>query len=319
MQVEVRLLHMGSDRCVVAVRGLEGAQLLGEALGQAADAETAEDRALARLQQRLRQHSADLAGSNTAAPPAVAAQARPPRNQPRPLAAGASEPGSGREQVDPGTQGSLLIPAPAPAPPAAPTANGSGTRAQEAPAPPPPAPAQTGMGSLAPGPGLEAAAAHPAGPANPLELEPPLPLEQANEPTPDPEDWSQELSQLDLALQRLGWGREQEGVYLQRAFGHPSRSRLTTYADLLAYLRALEGLEHPVDPALAAVPLRRRDLLRQCDELLQQLGWDGERGRRQLEQQLGVSSRQQLNDQQLLAFNMHLEEELLALPAAGEA
>jgi len=319
MQVEVRLLHMGPDRCVVAVRALEGTQLLGEALGQAADAETAEDRALARLQQRLRQRSDGLPASNAAARPAVAAQARPPRSQPRPLAVGVSEPGTGREQLEPGTQGSLLIPATAPAPPARPTTNGSGAPALEGPAPPPPVPAEAETESLAPSPGLEAAAAHPLAPVNRLEPEPPLPLEQANEPTPDPEDWSQELSQLDLALQRLGWGREQEGVYLQRAFGHPSRSRLTTYADLLAYLRALEGLEHPVDPALAAVPLRRRDLLRQCDELLQQLGWDGERGRRQLEQQLGVSSRQQLNDQQLLAFNMHLEEELLALPAAGEA
>ncbi len=124
----------------------------------------------------------------------------------------------------------------------------------------------------------------------------------------DPEDWSQELVQLDLQLQRLGWGREQEGIYLQRAFGHPSRSRLTRWADLTAFLRALEGLTPPVDPSTAPVPLQRRDLLATGDGLLERLGWDSATARRFLSQELGASSRQQLDDAQLLQFNMLLEE-----------
>ena len=124
----------------------------------------------------------------------------------------------------------------------------------------------------------------------------------------DPEDWSQELVQLDLQLQRLGWGREQEGIYLQRAFGHPSRSRLTRWADLTAFLRALEALSPPVDPSSAPVPLQRRDLLTTGDGLLERLGWDAATARRFLSQELGASSRQQLDDAQLLQFNMLLEE-----------
>jgi hypothetical protein len=131
------------------------------------------------------------------------------------------------------------------------------------------------------------------------------------EPPVDPEDWSAELVQLDLQLQRLGWSREQEAIYLQRAFGHPSRNRLTTYADLLAYLRAVEGFAPQMDPATAAVPLRRGDLLRQCDQLLEGLGWGAEQGRAFLQDQLGAGSRRQLGDQQLLQFNMLLEEQLL--------
>jgi hypothetical protein len=124
----------------------------------------------------------------------------------------------------------------------------------------------------------------------------------------DPEDWSQELAQLDRELQRLGWGREQEGIYLQRAFGHPSRSRLTRWADLTAFLRALEELTPGEDPASAPIPLQRRDLLSQCDTLVERLGWDTITARRFLERHLEVSSRQQLSDAQLLQFNMLLEE-----------
>jgi hypothetical protein len=109
-------------------------------------------------------------------------------------------------------------------------------------------------------------------------------------------------------------------VFLQRAFGHPSRSRLTTYGDLMSYLRALEGLAAGADPASAAVPLRRRDLVRVGDELLASLGWSAEQGRRFLEDQLGQSSRQRLSDSELLRFNMLLEAELIELaPTAADA
>jgi hypothetical protein len=133
----------------------------------------------------------------------------------------------------------------------------------------------------------------------------------------DPQDWSSELAELDLQMRRLGWDREREGLYLQRSFGHPSRERITVYADLRAYLQAIALLEPGCDPATAALPLRRSELLVQCNQLLQQLGWDGSRGRRFLEQHLGVSSRQQLKDDDLLRFNMLLEEETLQAASAG--
>ncbi|MFM9102387.1 MAG: hypothetical protein ACKOPS_14105, partial [Cyanobium sp.] len=139
-------------------------------------------------------------------------------------------------------------------------------------------------------------------------------------PAADPVDWSAELARIDLALRRIGWQRDQEGLYLERVFGHPSRSRLTTYNDLLAYLRLVEQLAPGADPMAVPVPLRRADLLEQSDALLGQLGWDVLRGRRFLEQHLGRGSRLQLNDAELLQFNMLLEEALLAAgPAAQPA
>ena len=133
--------------------------------------------------------------------------------------------------------------------------------------------------------------------------------EQAGEP----EDWSGELAGLDLQLQRLGWSREEEAIYLERAFHHPSRNRLTSYVDLIAYLKALETLSPGANPSNAPVPLRRKDLLSQCDQLLDQLQWDASRGRSFLEQHFSLSSRQQLNDTQLLQFNMLLEGELMGV------
>ncbi len=132
------------------------------------------------------------------------------------------------------------------------------------------------------------------------------------EPPADPDDWSDELAELDVQLQRIGWDRNQEGQYLQRAFGHPSRNRLTAYADLVSYLRCLRNLPSGSDAGSAPVPLRRKDLLEQCDQLLRSLQWDASRGRQLLEQQFQLSSRQQLSDEQLLQFNMLLEEALMS-------
>ncbi len=227
MQVQVRLLQGDGGRRVVLVSAREGDRFLGSALGEAATAEEAEDRARARL-------LASLEPATTARPPAPAP-----------------------------------VPAPAPeaTPPSAPTA-----------APPPKIVKSEPMAER---------------------------LEEA------PDDWSDELTRLDLQIRRLGWDREREATYLQRCFGHPSRDRITVYADLMAYLQVIEALEPGCDPATAPVPLRRSDLLQQCDQLLLQLGWDGSRGRRFLEQHLGVSSRRQLKDSDLLRFNMLLEEETL--------
>ena len=140
-----------------------------------------------------------------------------------------------------------------------------------------------------------------------------LELPSQEVPGREPEDWSSELTRLDLQLQRLGWSREEEAIYLERAFSHPSRNRLTSYADIVCYLKSLEALNPGANPGSAPVPLRRKDLLNQCDQLLGQLQWDASRGRTFLEQHFSLSSRQQLNDTQLLQFNMLLEGELMGI------
>lgn len=260
IQFQVRLVHAESGNRVVEVRALRGSTPLGSALGEAANAEEAEQRALDRLLSRL-----------------------------GPL----EEPPASNTLITADTS----APAPLTTPAAEPPASGQGTRLPSSPV-------------------LRPAANSPprAGPATTTPAAPPP---AAADPPADPEDWSSELARLDLELRRLGWSREQEGEYLQRAFSHPSRSRITSYTDLKSYLDVLEGLPPGAEPASSPVPLRRRDLLVQSDQLLVALGWKGEQARQFLEQQLGASSRQQLNDSKLLHFNMLLEGELLERDPTG--
>jgi hypothetical protein len=52
-------------------------------------------------------------------------------------------------------------------------------------------------------------------------------------------------------------------------------------------------------------------LITQGDEMLLNLGWTGEQARSFLQQNLNSTSRQQLSDEQLLQFNMMLEEKTI--------
>ena len=128
----------------------------------------------------------------------------------------------------------------------------------------------------------------------------------------DPEDWSEELTAIDLELKRVGWDRDSEKIYLERAFGHASRHRLTRFSDLVSYLKRLRDLSVGSDPLHAEIPLRRSDLVTQGDEILKRLQWSQQQAKDFLNQNLQASSRQQLTDEQLLSFNMMLEEQLLS-------
>jgi hypothetical protein len=285
MQLHSRLVHADTNGRVVEVTAREEDRLLGSALGEAAGAEEAEERAIARLLQRLAAPVSPL--PSPASPPSSSASPQPaPSLPPRPvrLATAAVDHSAA---VDPTAAGEPTA-----------AAMASSDAPPETPAP------------------VKSVPAPPAAPT-PAEREPPaapaVPVAAAPaEPPADPDDWSAELAQIELQLRRIGWGRDGESSYLLRAFGHPSRGRLTTYADLTAYLRALEGLATGADPSDAPIPLRRRDLLAQGQQLLEQLGWGNDQGRRFLEEHLGAASRQQLNDTQLLQFNMLLETELIS-------
>ena len=292
MELHARLIHSEPGLRVVEVRASRGEYSLGSTLAEAGTAQEAEDLAIARLLQRLR--DAERTDGSTPLPSPAPAR----RPAPAPIRSSSEGDGLGtasEPQARIMHQSVSRTATSAPGEPESIAAGAQGRSAPETPAPPTVRPGTPESGD-------EAAAV--------------LPDDPQEEPPADPEDWSQELTAVDLQLRRLGWNREQEGTYLQRAFGHPSRSRLTRYSDLRAYLMALETLERGSDPAVAAVPLRRSELLAQGDALLVQLGWSAERGRAFLERELNRISRQQLSDVQLLQFNMLLEGELLTSGAS---
>ena len=248
MQIRAELCHVDTLRCIVRVEAwLDGSQQ-GSALGEAATAEEAEERALRRLNSRL---------GSTEGP-------QQPVNSARPEAAQMDEPNPKQVPVE---RPRKL------------------EQTQPSSAPPTPATHQV--------------------PATPADNTP-------SETPTDPDDWSDELTAIDMEIRRIGWSREQEQEYLTRAFALGSRHKLTRYADLVAYLRQLKLIQANDDASTAPAPIRRGDLLQQGDAMLKQLGWSSDQARTFLQQQLGATSRQQLSDEQLLQFNMLLEEQTLS-------
>ena len=250
MNTKVEICHIDSNRCVVRVSCVEGELDLGSAVGEAADAEHAEDRARERLMGRRQKTKAasgrkqpDLAVNPTqkeemGEAKQLKAAISPEKNRPR-----RSEPLPLTDQDDQNTQ--------------------------------------------------------------------PNPIAEPSEAPTDPDDWSEELTAIDLQLKRIGWTREHEKIFLERAYGNGSRHKLTRYSDLVSYLNKLNGLEVGAAADSVPTPLRRSALITQGDDMLTTLKWDQERAKTFLQSKLGATSRQQLSDEQLLDFNILLEEQLI--------
>ena len=249
MKTKVEICHIDSNRCVVRVSCFEGEQEFGSSLGEAADAEQAEDRARERLRDRL-----------------LEAEAAPAQKTPAERPIKRQEMGDAKQLRE---------------------QQAAGKNEQSKSEPSPSAPPQDQA-------------------SQPKEI-----AEPSEAPT-DPDDWSEELTAIDLQLKRIGWSREHEQMYLERAYGHGSRHKLTRYSDLVSFLNKLKSFEIGAEPGSMPTPLRRSDLITQGDEMLTTLKWDQESAKTFLQSKLGATSRQQLSDEQLFEFNMLLEEQLMA-------
>ena len=264
MQIRAELCHVDTLRCIVRVEAWQDGDLQGSALGEAASAEDAEERAFQRLQARLQTSVNEWPGQTASRSQASESKPESQTND--------------HEQIQTETRSDIR------------------PDRQHVPVERPKR--------------IEQASSVPSEPlsANDMKGKHDAPSET---PT-DPEDWSDELTAIEMEIRRIGWGREQEQTYLMRAFGHGSRHKLTRYADLVAYLRQLKLIQANDDASNAPVPIRRGDLLSQGDLMLKQLGWSSDQARAFLQQHLGSTSRQQLSDEQLLQFNMLLEEQTLS-------
>ena len=252
MKTKVEICHIDSNRCVVRVSCFEGEQEFGSSLGEAADAEQAEDRARERLKDRL-----------------MKAEAAPEQKPPAERPIKRQEMGDAiqlREQQ----------------------AAGKNEQSKSEPSPSTPPQDQASQ---------------------------PKAIAEPSEAPTDPDDWSEELTAIDLQLKRIGWSREHEQMYLERAYGHGSRHKLTRYSDLVSFLNKLKSFEIGAEAGSVPTPLRRSDLITQGDEMLTTLKWDQESAKTFLQSKLGATSRQQLSDEQLFEFNMLLEEQLMAATA----
>ena len=277
MRTHAQLCHVSSERCVVLVEAFEGTQPLGSALGEGRTVSEAEDQAIDRLRSRLGASEGNQAESvqKMAGKASHETSAQPlGSKQPQPIRRVAQTPQTAPSEAH-----------------------------QQATEPIQNQRTRTVSGAVP----SKSSDSYTSGI---VEREPdPQPPSEA---PVDPEDWSEELTAIDLELQRVGWDRNSEKIYLERAFGHASRHRLTRFSDLVAYLKRLRDLAAGSDPQHAEIPLRRSDLITQGDEILQRLQWNQQQAKDFLNQHLQVNSRQQLTDEQLLSFNMMLEEQLIS-------
>ena len=116
----------------------------------------------------------------------------------------------------------------------------------------------------------------------------------------EPSDWSDELTAIDAEIVRLKWSRDDEINFLEKTFGYNNRSKITNYNDIVKYLNLLKKLDKPDSSHFVAGNINT--LIRESDNILRDLSWDHIQGREYLLKEFNVSTRKELNEEQLLSF-----------------
>ncbi len=115
-----------------------------------------------------------------------------------------------------------------------------------------------------------------------------------------PSDWSNELTAIDAEIERLKWSRDDEINFLEKSFGYNNRNKITNYNDIVEYLSLLKKLNKPSHSDFARENINR--LIRESDNILRDLSWDNIQGRDYLLKEFNVSTRKDLNEDQLISF-----------------
>ena len=121
----------------------------------------------------------------------------------------------------------------------------------------------------------------------------------------EPSDWSDELTAIDAEIVRLKWSRDDEINFLEKTFGYNNRSKITNYNDIVKYLNLLKKLDKPTHTKFVATNINT--LIRESDKILSDLSWDHMQGREYLLREFNVSTRKELNEEQLLSFVENLK------------
>ena len=116
----------------------------------------------------------------------------------------------------------------------------------------------------------------------------------------EPKDWSNELTAVDLQIERLKWSRDDEKIFLEKTFGYNNRNKITSYSEIVKYLNILKNIEIQNQPRVEKENISK--LINESDSILRDLSWDHRQGRDFLEKEYNVSTRKELNEEQLISF-----------------
>ena len=133
---------------------------------------------------------------------------------------------------------------------------------------------------------------------NPLRVD--LPRSKKININHDPIDWSNELTAIDSEIERLKWSREEEIKFLEKNLGFNNRNKITNYNDIVKYLNLLKKIDISLHSDILNQNIKT--LIEESDSLLRDLSWDHTQGREYLQKEFNVSTRKELNEEQLLSF-----------------
>ena len=116
----------------------------------------------------------------------------------------------------------------------------------------------------------------------------------------EPNDWSNELTAIDIEIERLKWSRDDEIHFLERTLGYNNRNQITKYNDILKYLNLLKDKNKKNKSDLLDENIN--NLIYESDRILRDLSWDNIQGREYLQKEFNVSTRNELDEIQLISF-----------------
>mgnify|MGYP001284749835 CR=1 FL=1 len=116
----------------------------------------------------------------------------------------------------------------------------------------------------------------------------------------EPIDWSNELTEIDSEIERLNWSRDDEIEFLEKNFGYNNRNKITKYNELLKYLGILKKIENSNSSLNNMANINK--MIEESDVILNELSWNNRKGREYLQKEFNVSTRKELNTQQLVSF-----------------
>tara|TARA_Y100001968_G_scaffold16395_1_gene13064 strand:- start:125 stop:769 length:645 start_codon:yes stop_codon:yes gene_type:complete len=133
---------------------------------------------------------------------------------------------------------------------------------------------------------------------SPMKVE--LPISDKNNINYEPSDWSNELTEIDLEIKRLKWSRDDENNFLKSTLGYNKRNKITSYIDIVKYLKLLKETDNQNNSKL--VNSNINILIDESDSILRELSWDHIQGRDYLQKEFNVSTRKELSEKQLISF-----------------
>jgi len=116
----------------------------------------------------------------------------------------------------------------------------------------------------------------------------------------EPSDWSDELTAIDSEIKRLNWSREDEINFLEKNLGYNNRNKITKYKELINYLSILKNINNINSSNSITNNIER--MIKESDIILQELSWDHKQGREYLMKEFNVSTRMELDENQLISF-----------------